>query len=279
MESENETLNRYYSKKKKRKKRKKFVFYTLLMVFFVLIITILSLTVFFNISDIAVTGNSHYTQDQIISASGLKPGQNLFKLNKFKIIERMKTTLPYLDEVRIDRHLPVGIEIVVDETSEFMYIQSDGKYYILDEKLKVLDIREDAPEDLPEVKGITSNSAGKGDTLSAENSEDKRLAALTVSIKDNIGDGCITSIDITTAYDISFEYMGRLTVKVGSVEGIDNKLQLVKHVIDENRSNEEAEIDVTSGNRAYYRSVSRKNTAKTDDEHDNKKTDEKGQDE
>ena len=58
-QSDNTSVSRYYSKKR-RKKRRKLMFYTLLTVFMVVVITVLSLTVFFNITEFEVEGNARY---------------------------------------------------------------------------------------------------------------------------------------------------------------------------------------------------------------------------
>lgn len=261
-----ETLNRYYSKKKKRKKRRKYAFYTLLTVFFVILITVLSLTVFFNISDIAVTGNSHYTSDEIIAASGMQVGQNLFRLNKFKVIKKLHEKMPYLSEITIDRHLPVGIEIIVNESVPFLCVTDGEDCLILDENLKVLEKVQTAPENMPVVTDLAVTNSAVGSVLTAENGADARLLALTVSLKENIGDDMVTAIDVTTSYKVTFEYMNRITVNVGTVENIDLKLKLVKHVIDENKSQENAKIDVSSGYRATYRSVDKTPVRQTTDD-------------
>ena len=72
-------------------------------------------TVFFRVENIAVTGNSRYTQEEIVAASGIKPGDNLFHMNKFQIEGELKHGLPYLEEVSIDRQLPNGVTIGVKE--------------------------------------------------------------------------------------------------------------------------------------------------------------------
>lgn len=261
MERSGDSIKRYYAKKKKRNQRRKYAFYTVLTVFFVVTVTVLSLTVFFNISDIAVTNNAYYTADEIIAASGLEQGQNMFRLNKFKVIQKIKDSLPYLSEVTIDRHLPVGIEIIVTETKPYLALEQDGTCYILDETLKILQMTDALPEGLPLVTGLTVSEAVLGRPITAENGEDTRLYALTAALKERIGDGVVTAIDVTASYDVTFEYKGRVKVMVGTVDDIDKKLQLVKYVLDENRSNEQAEIDVTSGTRAFYRSVDNREKA------------------
>lgn len=74
-QSDNTSVSRYYSKKKRRKKRRKLMFYTLLTVFMVVVITVLSLTVFFNITTFEVEGNVRYGSEEIVAASGLQTGQ------------------------------------------------------------------------------------------------------------------------------------------------------------------------------------------------------------
>ncbi len=265
MDTNNEALKRYYNSKKKRKKRRKYAFYSMLTVFFVLLITMLSLTVFFNINDIAVTGNSYYSDSAVIKISGLEKGQNLFRMNKFRIIEGMYKQMPYASEITIDRHLPVGIEIIIKECTPYMVAQVGKEYCILDENLKVLEKTETAPEKLPLIVGVETDSAVVGEILTDANGVCDRLMKLTQSLKEYIGDASVTGIDVSSSYEVKFEYLDRLEVLVGTVENIDNKLELVKYVIDDNRSNERAVIDVSSGERAYYRSV----VEKTEEEEQN----------
>lgn len=254
MESSNDTLKRYYNKKKKRKQKRKFVFYSMLVVFFVLLITTLSLTVFFNINDIAVTGNNYYSAQTLIEASGLKHGQNLFRLNKFKIIDSMYEKLPYISELKIDRHLPVGIEIIVTECKPFVRLEQGSDFYILDRNLKVLEKTDTCPETLPPVTGIIPTSITVGKTLTDENGAANRLSALCASLDTHFHGVGVSAIDVSVSYDITFLYMDRIKVKVGTAENIPTKLQLAKYIVNENRSNEYAVLDV-SGEKAYYRPV------------------------
>lgn len=231
------------------------MFYSIFVLFFVLLIGILSLTVFFNIKDIAVTGNSYYTAEQIIQSSGLSEGQNLFRLNKFKVIEKMCEKMPYLSEVSIDRHLPVGIEIIVTECTPFAYVETNGVFCIIDEKLKILEKTDVAPENLPAVVGITPSVVEEGAYLSDESGLSVFLGTLTEKLYEHIGQGKVTEINVAASYDISFRYLDHLDIKVGTVEKIDQKIRLVNYMIEENKSTQPAIIDVSSIERAFYRPV------------------------
>lgn len=89
------SVERYYQKKKKRKKRARVLFFSLLFILLMITLAILSMTVFFNAETIIVEGNNHYSAEEILERGGLKIGQNLFRLDKFKAIEQMQE-LPYI---------------------------------------------------------------------------------------------------------------------------------------------------------------------------------------
>ena len=65
---------------KARQKRKRVIRVYMQIIFTIvfLIMIILSLTIFFNIEKITVTGNGQYDEAEIINASGLEYGENMF---------------------------------------------------------------------------------------------------------------------------------------------------------------------------------------------------------
>ena len=72
-------------------------------------------TVFFRVETVEVTGNQRYTQEEIVEASGIQTGDNLYALNKVRIDRRIRTRLPYVGELSINRSLPSTIRIAVTE--------------------------------------------------------------------------------------------------------------------------------------------------------------------
>ena len=253
MQQQNQALARYYNKKKKLKKRRKIAFYTLFVVLLICTVTILSLTVFFNIDSIAVNGNNHYTAQKIIDESGLKVGDNLFRLNKFKIIDNLKAKMPYLDTVEIDRKLPVSIEINVTESQDYMCILSGNDVLVVDKNLKILNRTDEAVEGLATVYGVVPLTDKIGQVVTSENGADATLLQLSGVLYDVFGADKITSIDVSAAYDVRVRYEDRLDIEFGTLENIDEKVRLVEYVINENSKNEHAQIGFSSGNRVYYR--------------------------
>ena len=72
-------------------------------------------TVFFRVETVVVTGNSRYTQEEIVAVSGIEIEDNLYAMNKFQIQQQIREQLPYISEVSIQRSLPSTILIHVVE--------------------------------------------------------------------------------------------------------------------------------------------------------------------
>lgn len=72
-------------------------------------------TVFFQVETLAVTGNQRYTQEEIIAASGVELGDNLFWINKYQIEETIRQQLPYIGTIEIHRGLPSTLTFAVEE--------------------------------------------------------------------------------------------------------------------------------------------------------------------
>lgn len=72
-------------------------------------------TVFFQVEQIEVSGNQRYTQEEIVAMTGIKAGDNLFRMNKFAIQDHVKEEMPYIEDILIRRKLPSTITIAVQE--------------------------------------------------------------------------------------------------------------------------------------------------------------------
>ena len=49
-------------------------------------------TVFFRVEAVEVTGNARYSKEEIVAASGIELGDNLYSLNKVRIDRNIRTT-------------------------------------------------------------------------------------------------------------------------------------------------------------------------------------------
>ncbi len=147
------SVERYYQKKKKRKKRTKIIFISMLVALMMLVLVVLSVTVFFNAETILVEGNTHYTAETLLEQGGLKVGQNLFRLDKFEVIEKMQK-LPYVKEVTIDRKLPNTLEITVVENQPVVWVETATGVALMNEEFRVLELLDLPKEVLPPISKL-----------------------------------------------------------------------------------------------------------------------------
>lgn len=105
---------RHNRKRKRRRSRLGILFKLLCLAALVAALTF-GATVFFQVENLAVTGNSRYTQEEIIAASGVQVGDNLFRMNKKQISQQILRQLPYVESVSILRGLPSTITFQVTE--------------------------------------------------------------------------------------------------------------------------------------------------------------------
>ncbi len=120
-------------------------------------------TVFFRVEQVVVTGNSRYTQEEIVEVTGIEQGDNLYGWNKFAIAQRLRQTLPYIGEVTIRRALPSTILITVVEWDAVARVEPPTAQELLaiqGELGEEEPAKEDGEEDTS--AGDTSETAAEG---------------------------------------------------------------------------------------------------------------------
>ena len=235
-------------KSKKRRKLCAGIFLTVLIAACVCIG--LSLTVLFRISTVEAAPSGHYTSDQIVQAAGIATGTNLFRANRSSAAEQICGSLPYIEEASVSIVLPDKISISVSEADPVLQLQQDGKYYLLSQKLKILD-QTDQPSDssLPVITGAGLAAAQPGETARFEREEvPKALLSLLEQIQENKFTG-VTGIDITKLYSIELHCGEKLTVKLGSSGNLKEKLQLAGYIIQNKLdASQEGTLDLSQEN-------------------------------
>ena len=249
-----EKLREYNARRKKKyKRRRKTAVYLLLLLFVCVISLILSLTVFFNASEIKVSGNSRYTVSQVIKASGIEEGDNLLRMSKSKIKDKVLKALPYVSDVEITRELPSTVKIKVIETEPACcYMTGENRWALLSETLRVMETVSEPPEGTPVLSGITLDVPDEGETAKADSeiSEKILLDLLTILKENDIIN--IDSIVFISPINVSIKLEGRVTAKLGGDSELDYKVRMVKTWINSSLpSVGEWSIDVTSGDKLY----------------------------
>ena len=142
-----------------------FFFYIFLFLAVIGTAVTLSLTVLFRVERIEVQGESRYSAEQIVQASGLETGGNLFLTDTGEAASAIEKALPYIGEAKVSRVLPSELSISVQEEPAASAILWEGQYVVLGASGKVLELAAAAPENCPVVKGVALQQAEPGSAV------------------------------------------------------------------------------------------------------------------
>jgi len=229
--------------RRKKNRRKKIVIRSAICFIFLVVGIVLALTIFFNINQINVSGDAVYSPEDIIDASTVAVGDNLIFLSKDKINETVTTQLPYVGSVKIKRHLPSTLELIITKTEATYAIVSNGYFTLLDKDGKVLEKDlEYVAETITVINfgEIVSADLGKNIVLENEQPLEKLKTIREACEKSGLKE--ISSIDLSDIYNINLVYQGRITLELGETDknNLQKKIDLGKAAID--TQNEENEL-------------------------------------
>lgn len=266
----------------KKRRRRKLLLFAVLFLLILGVGTVLILFVFFHITGFEVQGNSRYTAEEVIGASGIAEGENLFLCNTEKAAARITEKLPYVESVSIERRLPDKLVITVEEAQLKLAVQQGNSYLILTGSGKVLEIgATELPEGAVLLKGVRVKSATPGQqasfppettaqtqTESGDQTQETTqpqapVQSASKTVLDHLlqavqqaGFSGITQIDLTDPEDIRLTYQGRIELLLGEDDGLAQKLSLGMEVIareEENNPEPKGILNLTIPKKAFFR--------------------------
>jgi len=214
-------------------------------------------TVFFQVEQIEVSGNQRYSQEEIVAVTGITPGDNLFRMNKFAIQDHVKEEMPYIEDILIRRKLPSTITVEVKEWDAVAQVMANpgwippepeenedgekvevpeatGNNWLISVGGKVLE--EAGAEDTRlKISGLTGLDTRAGIGLVVPDEEQKRLDAaisLLGQLEQNGMVGDVSKMSVGTT-SIVLEYLGRFDVKLPLNGDFAYQLELLKAAVAE----------------------------------------------
>ncbi len=193
---------------------------------------------FFSLKNIYVTGNKTISKDDIISLSSLQYGQNIFRINKKKIIKYIFNN-SRIKAVRVRRVMPSGVSLDIIEREAIAAIPYLGSYLSIDEEGLILAVTGlSADIGVPMVEGFDFSDFKIGEIIKPDNDEQLEIvinilnllkgAELSKEIKIlNVKD--LNNIEMITETDIKVIFIN---------ESLDYKIHLAKSIIDDLIRNE-----------------------------------------
>ena len=190
----------------------------------------LAVTIFFKIDSIEVTATEHYTEDELISASGIEIGDNLFTFRTSKVEKELLEKYPYLASVSVTRSLPSTLVIkAVDSVPAAAVNLASGGYCLIDENGKLLEQASTVPEGIPTVTGVTVSDMAEGKYLT-DNSKSEILVDITKVLKEKNIISNVNFINVSCITDVRMGYLGRLDVRLGQADKLKEKIQMLVHI-------------------------------------------------
>ena len=240
----------YRPPKKRKRYKRRGVAYVFLSLVFIVAAVLLSLSLFFKINRIEVTGSAVYSDSAIISASGVSEGDNLFTLDKGAILRNIFDTFPYVAEVRLMRRLPGTLIISITERAPLGLIKQDSACWLIDGTGRLLEqVSSRSITGKPLIQGITLLAPDAGAEAAVPMEQRDRLKALLALL-----DGLeryellpvVSAADISQAHELRLTYStGRFQVLLGDVSNLDIKLPFLLAAIEELPDSASGTLDVS----------------------------------
>lgn len=214
------------------------------------------LSLFFKIDTIQVTGSSRYTPDQVLEASGIQVGDNLFLMNKNRAAANITSGLPYVETVQIRRRIPATLQVTVTECTSPAAIRQDGKVWLLSGEGKVVDCVAAAQwSRYTQVTGITLDAPEVGKPAAVQPDQEHILQELgtllaQLETKDMLSQ--TQAIHLEDASMVVLRYMDRFDVTFRWNADFDYKLEYLKAVVERLEVNETGTIDMTQEGKASF---------------------------
>ncbi|MFR7767085.1 MAG: cell division protein FtsQ/DivIB [Oscillospiraceae bacterium] len=209
---------------------------------------VLGMSVFFRVSKVEVVGNSIYTAEEVVDASGIGKGDNLFFINRFSAASRIFSKLPYVDKAKVTRACRTRHHH--DQESSAMATSGGRRLRSLTSCKLLSPSRTDALTSSP-ASTASRRSAKVGGAQSrrcrcaSHVPRRSRAAASRHGIK-------VTVIDLADAASPSFLYDGRFTVRLGANENVEYKFGMLQSAISQLTAGDTGTIDLSIDKRAHF---------------------------
>lgn len=214
-----------------------------------------AVTLFFRMDHIVVRGNERYSEQEVLAASGLETGGNLYLLNKFDVKETIFRQLPYVEEIKINRKLPDTLLIEIRECKAVAGIADGDGVWLISDRGKLLE-RSDAPaEGCPLITGGELIDPAPTGTANMGPDMAYRLGVVMTLLSEADARrmrGNINAIDLADDTAVNLIYLSRFTVRFPWTADVGYKLESLGTVADYLENNETGLIDLMTEGKASF---------------------------
>lgn len=208
-----------------------------------------ALTMFFKVETIQVTGTSRYQASEVISASGVEPGDNLVLLDRYRVSQRIYTALPYITDVQPRPKFPNTLEIEVTETRAAAAIQGAGGWWLLSAGGKILEAADAAlAAECPRITGVQAESPSVSAALTLPEDSTitgQRLQELLAVLASYEALPQVDLIDCASPRELVLHYDGRFRAEMFYDADFDLKITCLLSAVDKLEPNQKGTLRMT----------------------------------
>ncbi len=218
----------------------------------VILAVVLALTVFFKIDMVGVRGSNHTSASEIIRVSGVKEGDNLFLSGSKATTEKIISTFPYVEDVKIRRKLPDSFIFEVTEARLAAQTDTGDGIWLLSTGGKLLEKKDRLSDNLITVLGCVPADPKVGEPIDTGDSTGATVAKHLTSLEKW---ELLEKTDVINAekvYDLTLTYDGRLTVELGTADELDYKIEYLASIIPNLEADAVGTVDLKQGSQAVF---------------------------
>lgn len=235
---------------------------------------VIAMSIFFRVDTVTVLGAEKYTPWMVREASGIEDGDGLLTLSKARAAGKIKSALPYVDQVKIIRQLPSTVQIEITELAvTYAIAAEDATWWLIDSDGEAVEpIEASAAIGYTRIAGLTIQTPRQGQSVTAaeaqteteesteasgdgitiptqpaETNAQRLAAALSIlkSLEDNGAIGQVASINVLSLTDLELQYGQRFQVKLGSSDRISYKITYMTQMISQLEDHQTGVLDVS----------------------------------
>lgn len=239
-----------------RRRKRRGSIYVPVAVVILVIALFFGMSTFFNVSNIEVTGIENYTEEEVIAASGIGLGKNIFFLDEDGAAQKIYEALPYMDDIQITKKLPDTVVIEASECYRLASIEYEGAFWIINKNGKILEKTDAAgAQDTIQIKGLEPIQPALGDKVALGEAGTLELGYMTeilnAVVKFHMEDD-ITWLDMSNVGGITLDYLDRFVVELGKGENAEIKLNMLLNVVENLEDSDSGRIDISTENEAHF---------------------------
>lgn len=211
--------------------------YKLLSFLIIFAAILVGCVVFFRVNEVRVVGNERYSTEEIIAASGVEIGDNLFLVNRPQTANAIMKRLPYVESATPVHVLPDTVELRITESRAVAAVEAEGSWWLINAGGKLLEQGERPIGDgYPKVLGFSPEKPAVGGRMTAPLEELARLEGLKgllTALTDRGMEGNVRSfIDLSASNVIRFDYGDDLTVVVPASGDFSRRIFALQRVLE-----------------------------------------------